>query len=137
MRSALLIFALVLVACDQPPATPASEGLAPVDSSSSPDNGKYTETMPDGTRLQGAMRDGKRIGIWRSFGPDEKLRSQTEYKEGKPHGPSAVFHPNGALYYTGDNHHGKPVGEWRFQDEQGTLLKIVVYDSTGHKIAER
>ena len=130
----LLIFALV--ACGQPSGQQTTEP-ATVDSSSASDNGKYTETMPDGTRLQGAMRDGKRIGIWRSFGPDEKLRSQTEYKEGKPHGPSAVFHPNGALYYTGDNHHGKPVGEWRFQDEQGTLLKIVVYDSTGHKIAGR
>lgn len=48
-----------------------------------------------------------------------------------------MFHPGGTLYYTGDNRHGVPVGEWKFLDEQGALLKIVVYDSTGHKVAER
>jgi len=84
MRSAPLLFVLALAACGQPPATQLAEP-ASVDSLSTPDNGKYTETMPDGTRLQGAMRDGKRVDIWRSFSPDGKMRSQTEYKAGNPH----------------------------------------------------
>ncbi|MBK7268445.1 MAG: hypothetical protein IPI07_02625 [Flavobacteriales bacterium] len=136
MRSAPLLFTLVLAACDPTPAPRPAEP-AEADSLPAPHEDTYTETMPDGTRLQGGMHNGERTGIWRSFTPDGKLLSQTEYREGEPHGPSVVFHPNGGVYYTGDNHHGKPLGDWRFQDEQGTLLKIVVYDSTGHKIAGR
>lgn len=136
MRCAALIFTLVLAACDQTPEQRPAEP-SEADSLSAPQKDIYTETMPDGTRLQGGMHHGERTGIWRSYTPNGKLLSQTEYRDGKPHGPSVVFHPNGGVYYTGDNHHGKPVGEWRFLDEQGTLLKIVVYDSTGHKIAER
>ncbi len=100
-------------------------------------NGPQVQQLPDGTTLRGVLRDGDRHGIWRSFTPQGRLLSQTEYRDGRPHGPVVVFHPNGSVRYLGQNHHGTAVGEWRFHDDAGALLKTVVYDSTGTVTAER
>lgn len=100
-------------------------------------NGPQVQQLPDGTTLRGVLRGGDRQGIWRSFTPQGRLLSQTEYRDGRPHGPVVVFHTNGSVRYLGQHHHGTAVGEWRFHDDAGTLIKTVVYDSTGTVTAER
>ena len=57
--------------------------------------------------------------------------------DGVQEGATVVFHPNGQTYYTGDYRHGHEVGEWRFFDERGTLVRTVRYDSTGAVINDR
>lgn len=136
---AFLLTSLVLAAgCGSPAPTPATDQVptaagVPRDTL----NGPQVQQLPDGTTLRGVLRDGDRQGIWRSFTPQGRLLSQTEYRDGRAHGPVVVFHPNGTVRYLGQHHEGTAVGEWRFHDEAGALIKTVVYDSTGTVTAER
>jgi len=135
---AMLTSLVLATGCGDPapaPSTPevTATGTIPRDTL----NGPQVQQLPDGTVLRGVLRDGHRQGIWRSFTPQGRLLSQTEYRDGRPHGPVVVFHTNGSVRYLGQNHHGTAVGEWRFHDEAGALIKTVVYDSTGTVTAER
>ena len=134
----LITFLLLAAGCSSPATTPA-DGDASTSVTVPRDtvNGPQVQQLPDGTTLRGVLRDGARQGIWRSFTPQGRLLSQTEYRDGRPHGPVVVFHPNGTVRYLGQHHEGTAVGEWRFHDEVGALIKTVMYDSTGTVTAER
>lgn len=135
--AALSVLALA-PGCGSPAPTPAPDQV-PTAAGVTRDtlNGPQVQQLPDGTTLRGVLRDGQRKGIWRSFTPQGRLLSQTEYLDGKAQGPVVVFHTNGSVRYQGQHHKGTPVGEWRFHDPAGALIKTVVYDSTGTVTAER
>lgn len=121
---------------ERSPEEATSSGRARVDTvSADRRNGPQEIILPDGTRLNGQLKDGLRTGIWRATGPDGRLRSQTDYHQGKENGPTVVYHPNGALFYTGDNRNGHRVGVWRFRDDRGELVREVHYDDAGDEIA--
>ena len=137
----LSLVLLTFVSCRQGPAeTPheqaPSPGIAAADTL--PENGPAKINGPDGrVKMEGDMRNGKRHGLWTSYHPGGAVQSRTDYVDGVQEGASVVFHPNGQTYYTGDYHHGHEVGEWRFFDEQGALVRTVRYDSTGAVINDR
>ena len=81
--------------------------------------------------MEGELRDRKRVGVWTSYERDGRVKSRTEYRDGLAHGLTTVFHPNGNLYYSGD-----AVGEWRFFDLSGKLLRTVAYDSAGTRLPD-
>ena len=86
----------------------------------------------DGSLLmKGELQGGKRQGPWASFFPNGMVRSRATYEQGLQVGATEVFHENGSIYYSGQYHLDKPVGEWRFRDPEGNLVKTVLYDSTG------
>jgi antitoxin component YwqK of YwqJK toxin-antitoxin module len=87
--------------------------------------------------MKGPMRNGQRHGLWTAYGNDGSVRSQTTYQDGVEHGAAVVFRPNGTMHYTGDNHNGRPVGEWQFFNTNGDLAQIVVYDSLGNEVDRR
>jgi antitoxin component YwqK of YwqJK toxin-antitoxin module len=49
------------------------------------------------------------------------------YVNGKEEGQYTVYHPNGAVYYTGKYHEGKRVGTWSFYDENEKLVQTQEY----------
>ena len=101
-------------------------------------NGPMVIKGPDGrVRMEGNMRDDRRHGVWTSYHPDGTMQSRSAYVDGQLHGTTVVFHPNGQLYYTGEHRLDRQVGEWRFFDEEGVLVKTVTYDSTGTVINDR
>lgn len=133
-----------LFACGEPRSTGDNALNAPADSIVSP----LKDAMPtdgpveilgaDGkSRSVGNMRDGKRHGTWTAYFPDGTLQSRNSYLDGVLHGAMVVFHPNGQLYFSGEYRHGKQVGEWKFLDMIGEVVKTVDYDSTGSVINDR
>ena len=101
------------------------------------ENGTETTFWPDGTvRMKGMKKDGKREGIWTSYGPTGRVQSRKEFRKGQKEGPAVVFHDNGAIYYSGQYLHDKPTGEWRFHDETGELARTVQYDEQGEILSE-
>lgn len=87
---------------------------------------------PDGwLQMEGDMKDGLRTGLWTSYTREGRVKSRSEYRNGEPEGIATVFHANGALYYTGSQRKGRQVGEWRYFDEQGQLVRTVQYDTSG------
>ena len=81
--------------------------------------------------MQGEMADGKRVGPWTSFFANGGIRSKAVYVDGLEEGTTEIFHENGMVYYTGQYHLGKPVGEWLFYDTKGGKVRTVHYDSLG------
>src|SRR5262245_20967638 len=60
---------------------------------------KYEGGTP---RIKGNVRDHKRHGMWSSYFPDGRPQSFSSYVDGVLNGTTVVYHPNGAIYYTGD-----------------------------------
>ena len=90
------------------------------------ENGRYVEWYPGRKqiKIEGREdREGKRNGVWKMYDEEGYELSITVYKHGKKHGHIIVYHPNGALYYTGEYENDERVGEWRFYNEQGELVK--------------
>jgi len=83
------------------------------------------EYYEDGNLLkEGALKDGKRNGVWKSYYKDGKLWSEGEFVNGKMEGKTTSYHPNGQVRYSGEFKNGVKFGEWRFYDEDGKLLEI-------------
>ncbi len=95
-------------------------------------NGHARVVGPDGhLQMEGDMQDGRRTGLWTSYTREGRVKSRSEYRNGLAEGLSTVFHDNGAIFYSGNQLRGKQVGEWRFYDEQGNLVRTAVYDTNG------
>jgi antitoxin component YwqK of YwqJK toxin-antitoxin module len=96
-----------------------------------PLNGRQVIPVRGGGQMEGLMRNGKRHGPWVSRFPNGTIRSRTNYVNGVEEGPVEVFYGNTVTYYQGRHLHGKPYGEWVFNDTLGNEMKRVRYDSTG------
>jgi len=134
LLQALMLGCTLIAGCGTPGTAPGAEAVAAPAMVADTLNGPQVLHLPDGSTLKGSLREGVRQGIWRSFSPEGRLLSQTEYRDGRPHGPVVVFHTNGAVRYLGQHRDGVPTGEWRFHDESGALARTVAYDSTGAMI---
>lgn len=142
-----LLMAVLCAACDPAPTGERARIKEQLDSAAAAHRADSTamaakeDSLRDGHHIyrdreglllmEGVLQDGRREGLWTSYERDGKVKSRSEYRNGLAHGLTTVFHPNGNLYYSGDNRDGHPVGEWRFFDLSGGLLRTVRYDSTG------
>lgn len=74
-------------------------------------------------RMEGAIKDGKRDGIWKVYFDDGKLWSEGTFTNGKRNGEAKNYFPNGKLRYEGFFTDDKKSGHWKFYGENGTLLE--------------
>jgi hypothetical protein len=132
----LLLLAALLTACG--PAGPDAGKKVAADTTdsvgrppASGQDGRKVIRLPDGGRMEGRLRNGKRTGPWTSYFPNGMVRSRSTYIQGLEEGHTVVYHENGKPLYTGSYLHGMPYGEWIYYDPNGTELKRVVHDSTG------
>jgi len=93
--------------------------------------------IPDGGVMKGEVRNGVRQGPWISYFANGTIRSRGTYVDGEMDGPTEVYHPNGMPLYTGQYRLGLSVGEWRFYDQDGVLIKTAIHDSTGALLEQR
>ncbi|MCC7501463.1 MAG: hypothetical protein IT229_02970 [Flavobacteriales bacterium] len=143
LRIALAALLLSLAACTAPQ-DPAPAATVPA----SPDTPDTSAALPDSLQnghhrlrdaqgrllMEGDMLNGQRHGLWVAYDLSGRVKSRNAYLNGMLDGPSVVFRENGALFYQGQHAQGHPVGTWTFHDEIGTLVRTVVYDSTGVEI---
>lgn len=132
-----IFFALLLVsaACGSPEApattTPKPEQTAP----DTLRDGRHVFKDEQGRkRMEGGFMGGRRHGLWTTYNSQGRVRSRSEYVEGLLEGPTVTFRDNGALYYQGQHQHGVKVGEWRFYDEHGDLVRTVTFDAEGNEV---
>lgn len=128
---ALLAMAIALAACGGgagQPAKPAAQAPKAVQDTL---NGPVVKRLADGGRVEGTLRDGKRVGQWFSYFAHGGPRSRITYVDGVEHGQTEVFHESGLTYYMGQYHNGHQVGTWVFYDEEGNEIKRAYYDSAG------
>ena len=110
---------------------PGEAGKADTAQAALPENGRVVKRLDDGGRVEGNMRDGRRVGPWHAYYAHGGPRSRTMYVDGVEQGQTEVFYESGLTYYVGQYHEGREVGTWIFYDEEGNELKRVEYDSTG------
>ena len=82
---------------------------------------EYYETGE--VKMEGAIKDGKREGEWKSFFVDGKTRSIGYFEAGQRTGVAKVNWYNGNLREEGFYKEGKHCGKWRYYDEQGNFLR--------------
>ena len=92
--------------------------------------GKYLERYPTGeTKIEGQKNeDGLKEGIWTAYSQDGTKQSVCGFINGKRNGIAMVFHPNGNVSYRGEWKLDERVGEWKFFNQAGTLVKTENYD---------
>lgn len=115
----------------------AAKGAAKGDTVRVVTNGLQEIQIPDGGVMKGEVKEGVRQGPWISYFENGTIRSKGTYVNGELDGPTEVFHPSGMPYYTGQYRAGLSVGEWRFYDEVGVLVKTALHDSTGTLLEQR
>ncbi len=143
LRIALAALLLSLAACTAPQ-DPAPAATVPASPATTDTSAALPDTLQNGhqrlrdalgrLQMEGDMLNGQRHGLWVAYGSSGQVKSRNTYVNGVLEGPSTVFRENGALYYEGQHFSGHPVGTWKFHDEIGTLVRTVVYDSTGAEI---
>jgi hypothetical protein len=133
----LILLAGFVMGCNSAP-TPKEQSTIVADTTASKKaNGWQEVPTQDGGVMKGEVRDGERVGQWTAYFPNGAVRSQRTYANGLTEGVTEVFYEDGSLYYTGQYRAGKSVGEWRFFDQQGTLIRTAVHDSLGNLLEQR
>ena len=86
---------------------------------------EYYETGQ--VKMEGAMKDGQREGVWTAYFPDGRPQSIADFKAGKMNGTSKVYWENGNLRWEGFYKEDRRFGKWKYYDEQGNLLNEADY----------
>jgi antitoxin component YwqK of YwqJK toxin-antitoxin module len=76
-------------------------------------------------RMKGAIKEGKREGLWQAWYENGNLWSEAEYVKGVNHGKSVTYFENGKIRYEGLFENGSKKGEWKYYDESGKLVKTI------------
>jgi len=81
---------------------------------------EYYDVEKTRIKFQGEQDSEKRRhGKWVHYHPNGLEAGVTFYINGVRNGYSSVKRPNGAMYYHGEYKDDKPVGVWKYYDENG------------------
>lgn len=86
----------------------------------------YQKNYYDTGELQseGLFVKGQQQGLWIYYFRDGKKRIEKEMKDGKPHGKSLWFHPNGTLGWEENYKDGQAEGSFIYYDRDGSVQAI-------------
>ena len=88
------------------------------------------EYNEDGTLFkEGAMKNQRREGDWKSYYRDGTLWSENFYKNGLVDGKTITYFPNGKKRYEGYFKNASKTGIWKFWNEEGEFVKEVDMDN--------
>lgn len=120
----LFIFLPVLMmACNSTPGSTEKEEYVP------PVKEEIIKYYANGKmRTKGMTYDGERHGKWSYYYENGFLWSEGNFFHGKRDGYALLFYDNGRKMVDGEYKENVPVGEWRFYNEQGELVKTVDAD---------
>jgi len=85
-------------------------------------SGRWSEPDPHGGTMTGEYLDGDRVGLWRHFAGDGRLRSEGGYDRGELHGAWTWYRARGVLLQSGAFDRGAKDGAWDRWDAQGNHL---------------
>lgn len=90
--------------------------------------GRATRWNEGGTVAEeGAMKDGRREGTWRSFDDGGSLASEHTYRHGVPDGPAAMYDGKGRKRAAGAHRAGEMDGRWSYFLDSGEIDRVDVY----------
>lgn len=88
------------------------------------ETGPYKAVYADGQRLEeGLQRDGKRVGLWKTWRADGTAASEVEYKDGLKNGRETLFDIKGEREEEGSNKADRKHGVWRLYASNGVPIR--------------
>lgn len=110
---------------DENPTTPSADTLSDNVQTVETNPNQHLEYHPNGAlKIEGKLNDsGRRQGLWLSYYDNGIKWSESYYSNGDRDGHSITFFPNGAIRYVGEYKNDEKVGNWKFYDEEGNLVK--------------
>jgi len=78
-------------------------------------------------KIEGALVDGLRTGVWYAYFENGVVQSEYNYKAGRREGKCVVRYENGQTYYEGLWENDVKVGSWSYYLESGDLGSTIDY----------
>lgn len=82
-------------------------------------------------RLEGEYKQEQRNGKWTYYYENGNIWSEGFFKDGVNEGLRTTYFENGQIRYTGQYKNGERTGIWRFNNEEGKLVKEMDYGDGG------
>jgi antitoxin component YwqK of YwqJK toxin-antitoxin module len=99
-----------------------------------PDKVDYTE---QNKIEEGGYTVNRRIGLWKNYWPNQKTKSEIEYKNGRPIGDYTVYYENGNVEEAGNWAGRKQIGNFLRNHENGEPAQRFVFNETGKRDGEQ
>jgi hypothetical protein len=88
------------------------------------------------TLEEGMYKDNKRLGVWKEYHCNGKLKSSITYVNGHPEGPTTMYYDNGSVKEDGTWKQNRWVGAYKSVDDAGNTTEIV-FDEKGKEVSKK
>jgi antitoxin component YwqK of YwqJK toxin-antitoxin module len=82
---------------------------------------------------EGEYFNNKKVGVWKKFYPNSKLKGEITFANNQPNGPAKFYYDNGRLQEEGNWKDRKWVGNYKYYHENGVLFYDWQFNSDGKR----
>lgn len=86
---------------------------------------------PEQVVEEGDYKDDKKIGIWKSYWPNNNIKSEIEYKNNRPNGSFKTYYENGKLEEEGTWKNGVYTGSFKRYYSNGQIAQDKTFNAAG------
>tara|TARA_R110002096_G_scaffold435928_1_gene664361 strand:+ start:16677 stop:17546 length:870 start_codon:yes stop_codon:yes gene_type:complete len=89
------------------------------------------------TLEEGTFEDNRKVGLWKVYYPNGKLKSEITYKGSRPFGPYTLYYENGEIEEQGSWERTKNTGNFKRFHENGKVAQEFSFTETGKRTGEQ
>ncbi len=82
---------------------------------------------------EGMYQDGKKVGIWKEYYPNNALKSKITFENGRPNGYAIMYHDNGKIKEEGLWQMARWVGDYKLYYENGQVQQEFKFTAGGKR----
>lgn len=88
---------------------------------------------PNAIYEEGSYENGRKVGVWKVYHPNGKLKSEITFESGRPKGPYTTYFPNGQIEEKGNWSITKNYGKFVRYYEDGTVHQEFEFNESGKR----
>ena len=82
---------------------------------------------------EGRYADGKKIGIWTAYYPNNVMKNRITFEQGRPFGKAIMYHENGKVAEEGLWRNNRWVGDYKLYYENGNVQHEFKFNTNGKR----
>ncbi|GAB5539437.1 MAG: hypothetical protein Salg2KO_15400 [Salibacteraceae bacterium] len=82
---------------------------------------------------EGTYENGRKVGLWKTYYPSGKLKSEINHVNGRPKGPYKTYYENGQVEEQGNWAITKQTGNFKRYYENGQVAQDFTFDDSGKR----
>ena len=94
---------------------------------------KLPSYPPEAKVEEGKFADNKKIGIWKTYHPNGKIKSEITYTDNRPKGYAKMYYEDGTLQEEGSWENNRWVGGYKAYHDNGQTFYDFNYNNTGKR----